>query len=64
MHEMSIAEGILMTLEEQAQIIARAHGPAGPNREYLHNTAAHLRQVGIHDPEMERLDALVSASPA
>lgn len=45
-----------LDLQEQAQIIARAEGGRGPNSEYLFNTAAHLHQLGISDPE---LDALV-----
>ncbi|MEM1345735.1 MAG: gamma-glutamylcyclotransferase [Pseudomonadota bacterium] len=46
-------------LEEQAAIIARANGPAGPNRDYLHNTVAHLRECGIEDTDLFTLDALV-----
>lgn len=41
--------------EEQAQIIARATGARGPNRDYLWNTAQHLRALGIPDPELEAL---------
>lgn len=44
-----------MDLEEQARIIARAHGGRGPNTEYLYNTTAHLKQLGIHDPELDWL---------
>ncbi len=39
-------------LEEQAQMIAQAIGQRGPNTEYLYNTAAHLTQMGIDDPDM------------
>ncbi len=39
-------------LEKQAQMIARSVGGRGPNPEYLYNTAAHLTQMGIDDPEM------------
>ncbi|MGJ8610962.1 MAG: gamma-glutamylcyclotransferase [Octadecabacter sp.] len=39
-------------LETQAQMIARANGGRGPNPEYLYNTADHLVQMGIKDPEM------------
>lgn len=48
-----------LPLEEQAQIIARAVGGRGPNTEYLFNTAAHLAEVGLHDPELEWLSARV-----
>lgn len=41
-----------LDLEEQAKIIARAHGGRGPNTEYLYNTASHLTELGIHDPDL------------
>jgi cation transport protein ChaC len=44
-----------LPLEEQAQIIARAVGGRGPNCEYLHQTAAHLAELGLRDPELEWL---------
>ena len=46
-------------LEQQAQMIARAVGGRGPNTEYLFNTAAHLQQLGISDPDMDWLTARV-----
>ncbi|WP_095588584.1 gamma-glutamylcyclotransferase [Actibacterium ureilyticum] len=48
-----------LTLEEQAAIIARAHGERGPNTEYLHNTVDHLSQLGIDDPDLAWLNARV-----
>lgn len=48
-----------ISIEEQAVIIAKATGSAGPNDEYLFNTVAHLAELGISDPELERLVALV-----
>lgn len=39
--------------------IARGHGQAGPNREYLLNTASHLRAMGLPDRRLERLARLV-----
>lgn len=48
-----------LAAEEQAQIIARAAGARGPNRDYLWNTAQHLRALGIPDPELEALAARV-----
>ncbi|MDW4499809.1 gamma-glutamylcyclotransferase [Sulfitobacter sp. D35] len=44
-----------LPLEEQAHIIARARGGMGPNNEYLFNTAAHLSEIGLHDPDLEWL---------
>lgn len=48
-----------LALEEQAQIIARACGGRGPNRDYLWNTAAHLADLGIADPDLEWLASRV-----
>lgn len=50
-----------LPLEEQAQIIAKAHGGRGPNRDYLNNTAAHLHELGIADAELDWLVARVAA---
>lgn len=44
-----------LPLEEQAGIIATAHGGRGPNSEYLWNTAEHLATLDLHDPELEWL---------
>ena len=44
-----------LSLEKQAIMIARAHGGRGPNSEYLWNTASHLAELGISDPELEWL---------
>ena len=44
-----------LPLEEQAQIIAHAVGGRGPNTEYLYNTAAHLKSVGLRDEALEWL---------
>lgn len=41
-----------LSLERQAEIIAGATGGMGPNCEYLWNTAAHMREVGIEDDEV------------
>ncbi len=44
-----------MPLEDQANIIARAVGGRGPNTEYLYNTAEHLAEIGLRDPDLEWL---------
>ncbi|MGI3169039.1 gamma-glutamylcyclotransferase [Pseudooceanicola sp. C21-150M6] len=41
-----------LTLEAQAEIIARATGGRGPNRDYLWQTSDHLRELGIGDEEL------------
>ncbi|WP_298933925.1 gamma-glutamylcyclotransferase [uncultured Ruegeria sp.] len=48
-----------MPLEDQAQIIAHAVGGRGPNTEYLYNTAEHLTEIGLHDPDLEWLSQRV-----
>ena len=45
--------------EEQARIIARAHGGKGPNRDYLWHTARHLAELGIADPDLDALSVRV-----
>ena len=42
-----------------AAAIARGAGSAGPNRDYLVNTARQLAQLGLTDPRLERLVRLV-----
>lgn len=44
-----------LELEEQARIIARAVGGRGPNTEYLFNTAEHLAEIGLSDPDLDWL---------
>ena len=51
-------------MEEQARIIARAAGGMGPNTEYLYNTAQHLAEIGLHDPDLEWLSQRVRALTA
>lgn len=50
-------------LPEIAQIIATAHGPSGPNDEYLHRLCAAFREIGSDraEPELFELEALVRA---
>jgi glutathione-specific gamma-glutamylcyclotransferase len=43
--------------------IARGHGQAGANRDYLLNTASHLRAMGLPDRRLERLARLVGEAP-
>ncbi|MFW2587880.1 gamma-glutamylcyclotransferase [Sagittula sp. SSi028] len=50
-----------LSLDEQARIIAGAVGGRGPNPEYLHNTANHLDELGIPDPDLQWLSRQVSA---
>ena len=42
-----------------AAAIARGRGQAGLNREYLLNTVAHLRSMGVRDAGLDRIAALL-----
>jgi cation transport protein ChaC len=50
-----------LTLEDQARIIATATGGRGPNRDYLYNTAHHLAELGLADPDLDWLTLRVTA---
>lgn len=50
-----------MSLDEQADVIARARGPRGPNADYLLNTVESLEALGLHDPDLVQLAGLVRA---
>jgi glutathione-specific gamma-glutamylcyclotransferase len=45
--------------EAAAATIAQGRGQAGPNREYLLNTVAHLRSMGVRDSGLDRIAALL-----
>lgn len=49
-----------LPLEEVADVLARAAGHWGTCAEYLHNTVAHLEELGIRDRNLWRLQALVA----
>ena len=48
-----------LSLQAQARVIATAQGVRGPNRDYLFATAQHLAELGIEDPELSELTAMV-----
>jgi cation transport protein ChaC len=41
--------------ETQFRFVAEAAGRSGPNRDYVINTAAHLKELGMPDAGLERL---------
>jgi cation transport protein ChaC len=45
-----------------AAVIARGVGTAGANRDYLLNTVAHLRAMGVRDAGLERIAGLIAAA--
>lgn len=49
-----------LPLDKQAHHIAFAEGRRGPCRDYLANTAAHARALGIHDLYIEEMVARVA----
>jgi cation transport protein ChaC len=51
-----------LTLDQQAEVIARATGGRGPNDAYLHATVAHLAELGIDEPDLAWLDRAVKAA--
>ena len=48
-----------LSLEAQAEVIARARGPRGPNADYLLRTVESLEALGLHDADLVHLADLV-----
>lgn len=48
-----------LALERMARIMARAEGVYGPNRDYVANLIEEMAALGLRDPELERLLALI-----
>jgi cation transport protein ChaC len=46
-------------LEMQARLVRRSAGKSGANIDYVVNTMLHLRELGVHDAELERLMAML-----
>lgn len=46
---------------DAARLIAEGSGERGPNVDYLENTLAHLDEMGVEEPELFELRALVRA---
>lgn len=44
-----------LSLDTQAHIVRNSSGGNGPNKDYVHNTCQHLRDMGIRDRLMEDL---------
>ncbi|HVW92644.1 MAG TPA: gamma-glutamylcyclotransferase [Devosia sp.] len=53
-----------LSLEAQAAIVRRGFGSSGANTEYVLNTAAHLRRLGIRDRALEALVLLLTEEKA
>jgi glutathione-specific gamma-glutamylcyclotransferase len=50
-----------LSAEAAAKIVVGARGTAGPNEEYVFNTLAHLREIGIRDHWLEAVGRLITA---
>ena len=48
-----------LSLKDQARMIRGAKGVSGANLDYLVNTLAHLGELGIREPELERILNLI-----
>ncbi|MGV8939126.1 MAG: gamma-glutamylcyclotransferase [Allorhizobium sp.] len=46
-----------ITIAEAAETVHQAVGQSGPNRDYVDNTLAHLREMGIRDRWLEEVSA-------
>jgi|TARA_A100001391_G_scaffold135519_1_gene94226 cation transport protein ChaC len=53
-----------LTLEEQFALVNGAVGEAGPNVDYVINTARHLKEMGIADRQVQALAAMIGRSRA
>ena len=51
----------VMTVEELLPYINQGHGTMGSCKDYVANTITHLRQLNIHDSELERFAPYVMA---
>ena len=50
----------VLSIEQQARIIATSKGQRGDNCDYLYVTATHLAKLGIADPELDDLTRRVT----
>jgi len=48
-----------ISFKEQVELVRRGEGRSGPNVEYLSNTVAHMRELGIRDQRLEAIDDAV-----
>jgi glutathione-specific gamma-glutamylcyclotransferase len=53
-----------LPLEAQAFLVRRSVGRSGANIDYVVSTMQHLRELGVRDPELERLMTRLGHGPA
>ncbi|HYU68437.1 MAG TPA: gamma-glutamylcyclotransferase [Burkholderiales bacterium] len=51
-HQLFIGD---LDVEHTARLVAQAHGERGRNIDYLSNTLAHMHEVGVRDPHLDRV---------
>ena len=51
-----------LPLRETARLVRQGRGRGGDNIDYVRSTVAHLREMGIHDDELEALMAELDAT--
>ena len=51
----------MLDVDAAAQIVCVSHGQSGPNPAYVFNTLAHMKDMGIRDPWLEKVGSAVSA---
>jgi cation transport protein ChaC len=52
-----------LTVEEQVRVVRNGVGEAGPNPEYVLETARHLRALGIRDRAVDEVAAVLRMDP-
>ena len=50
-----------LDLDAQLRFIRQGHGSAGPNTDYVINTARHLEEMGVKDHQLERVRQALSS---
>ena len=48
-----------LSLENQVRLVAQGVGISGENPEYVHSCVEHLKQMGVRDRPLEKLNSLV-----
>ncbi len=51
-----------LTLDEQYSLVRDSRGRSGANRDYVLNTTAHLRELGVRDHALEQLARALGAN--
>ena len=55
--------GGVLAMDEQLRLIRQGVGQSGPNPDYVLNTLAHMREMGIRDAHLEAIGAALERDP-